>query len=367
VVLVGGAGTRLRPLTLTVPKQVLPIVEVPMIERVLAYLEPHGVDEVVLSMGYLPDAFVELFPDGTSGNVRLTYAVEPEPLDTAGAVGFAARHAGIEERFLVVNGDILTDLDVTAMVKFHEQRGAVATISLAEVDDPSAFGLVPIDSEGKVIAFLEKPAPGAVPPSVAQASAVGHLVNAGTYVLEPEVLDRIPEGRRVSIEREVFPALASAGALYGFKSADYWTDTGTPRQYLDAQLDLITGRRPGPPAPGARRGPNDVWTVGAVDLPASAQGPAMVGDGAQVAKGACVEGSVIGARSRIEAGARIHGSVLLPGVHVAEGAIVTRSILGKGVTVGKGAEVTGLSVLGDGYAVEAGARLEGARVPQTPA
>ncbi len=365
--LVGGAGTRLRPLTLTVPKQVLPIVDVPMIERVLAYLEPHGVDDVVLSMGYLPDAFIELFPDGKSGNVRLTYAVEPEPLDTAGAIGFAARFAGIHERFLVVNGDILTDLDVTAMVDFHVRRGATATISLAKVEDPSAFGLVPVDDEGRVVAFLEKPAPGAVPAGPAQASARGHLVNAGTYVLEPSVLDRIPEGRRVSIEREVFPALAAAGALYGFDSPDYWTDTGTPRQYLDAQLDLLTGRRPGPPAPDARSASNGVWTVGVANVPSTARGPAFVGEGAEVAEGAYVERSVIGARSRVDAGAQVCGSVLLPGVHVGEGAVVTGSILGTGVTVGKGAEVTGLSVLGDGYTVEAGARLDGVRLPEVPA
>ena len=205
VVLVGGTGTRLRPLTLTVPKQVLPIVEVPMIERVLAYLETHGVEEAVLSLGYLHGAFQALFPDGRCGNVRLTYAVEPEPLDTAGAVGFAARHAGVSERFLVVNGDVLTDLDITAMVAFHEERGAEATISLTMVEDPSAFGLVPIDPDGKVLAFVEKPAPGTVGAS---------YINAGTYVLEPSVLDHIPEGQRISIERQVFPLLAAAGTVY---------------------------------------------------------------------------------------------------------------------------------------------------------
>ncbi|HJV08653.1 MAG TPA: nucleotidyltransferase family protein, partial [Acidimicrobiales bacterium] len=253
VVLVGGTGTRLRPLTLTVPKQVLPIVEVPMIERVLSYLEGYGVDEAVLSLGYLHGAFQALFPEGRAGGVRLTYAVEPEPLDTAGAVGFAARHAGVAERFLVVNGDILTDLDIEAMVAFHDERGAEATISLAMVADPSAFGLVPIDDRGKVAAFVEKPAPGTVGES---------YINAGTYVLEPSVLDHIPEGRRVSIERQVFPILAAAGSLYGFASSGYWTDTGTPLQYLQAQLALIDGRRPGPPAPGAHQDAAGVWTIG---------------------------------------------------------------------------------------------------------
>jgi NDP-sugar pyrophosphorylase family protein len=325
-----------------------------MIERVLAYLEGHGVDEAVLSLGYLHEAFEALFPDGRVGNVRLTYAVEPEPLDTAGAVGFAARHAGISERFLVVNGDILTDLDVTAMVAFHVSRRAQATISLARVVDPSAFGLVPIDGEGKVVAFVEKPAPGAVGPS---------LVNAGTYVLEPSVLDHIPEGRRVSIEREVFPLLANAGTLYGFESPDYWTDTGTPVQYLQAQLDLISGARPGPPAPGARLGPDGVWTIGDAEFGNGVQGPSLVGAGASVAADASVEGSVVGAGCRIDSGARVVGSVLLPHVVVEKGAVVSRSVLGRGARVGAGAEVSGVSVLGDGYVVEPGTQLDGARLP----
>jgi NDP-sugar pyrophosphorylase family protein len=355
VVLVGGVGTRLRPLTLTVPKQVLPIVEVPMIERVLAYLESHGVDEAVLSLGYLHGAFEALFPEGRAGGVRLVYAVEPEPLDTAGAVGFAARLAGIHERFLVVNGDILTDLDVTAMVDFHGRRGAEATIALAKVADPSAFGLVPIDERGQVAAFVEKPAPGAAGPS---------LVNAGTYVLEPSVLDHIPEGRRVSIEREVFPALTGTGSVYGFESPDYWTDTGTPLQYLQAQLDLVSGRRPGPPVPGARAVANGVWIVGDADVPADLEGPAVIGAGATVAPGASVEGSVIGAGSCVRAGARIHDSVLLSGADVGPGAVVSRSVLGRGVGVGGGARIEGVSVLGDGYHVDAGRALDGARLPE---
>jgi NDP-sugar pyrophosphorylase family protein len=354
VVLVGGTGTRLRPLTLTVPKQVLPIVEVPMIERVLAYLETHGVEEAVLSLGYLHGAFQALFPDNRCGNVRLTYAVEPEPLDTAGAVGFAARHAGVSERFLVVNGDVLTDLDVTAMVAFHAAKGAEATISLAMVDDPSAFGLVPIDSEGKVVAFVEKPAPGTVGPS---------YINAGTYVLEPSVLDHIPEGQRISIERQVFPLLAAAGTVYGFASDAYWTDTGTPVQYLQAQLDLIAGRRPGVPAPGAHRGDSGVWAVGEPEFGDGVEPPALIGDGAWVAPDATVANSVVGAGCRIHPRARVVESVLMAGVEVGKGAVVSRSILGRAAGVGEGAEVSGLSVIGDGFLVEPGVHLDGARLP----
>jgi mannose-1-phosphate guanylyltransferase len=354
VVLVGGTGTRLRPLTLTVPKQVLPIVDVPMIERVLAYLEGHGVEEAVLSLGYLHGAFEALFPDRRSGNVRLTYAVEPEPLDTAGAVGFAARHAGISERFLVVNGDILTDLDVTAMLAFHAERGAEATISLTEVPDPSAFGLVPIDDRGRVIAFVEKPAPGTVGPS---------LINAGTYVLEPSVLDHIPAGQRVSIERQVFPLLAAAGTVYGFESSGYWTDTGSPGQYLQCQLDLVSGARPGVPAPGAHPGPEGVWTIDGTEFGPGVRRPAFVGLGASIAPDATVVGSVVGARCRIDSGACVEGSVLLPDAVVGKGATVRGSVVGRGATVGEGADVSGMSVLGDGYVVEGGTHLHGARLP----
>lgn len=352
--LVGGVGTRLRPLTLTVPKQVLPIVEVPMIERVVAYLAGHGVDEVTLSLGYLPDAFVNLFPDGRCAGVRLVYAVEPEPLDTAGAVRFAARYAGIKERFIVVNGDVLTDLDVTAMIAFHEERGAEATIALAAVSDPSAFGLVPVDDQGRVAAFVEKPARGEVGPS---------LINAGTYVLEPSVLDCIPERRRTSIEREVFPGLAQSGSLYGFESPAYWTDTGTPLSYLQAQLDLVAGRRPGPPAPGARSADDGVWTLGTSQVEGDVHAPALLGAGARICVGACVEGSVVGAGAVVAPGARVVDSVLLPGVVVAEGAAVSRSIVGRGGTVGRGAEVNNVSVLGSGYDVEPGAYLDHARLP----
>ena len=218
VVLVGGFGTRLRPLTLGTPKQMLPVVDRPMIEWVVGHLAEHGVDEAVLSLGYKPDAFTEAYPDATCAGVRLTYAVEDEPLDTAGAIRFAATEAGIDERFLVVNGDVLTDLDVGALVRFHDAHGGAGTLHLIPVEDPSRYGVVPTDADGRVQAFVEKPSRDEAP---------SHWINAGTYVLEPEVLDRIaPEGR-VSVERETFPALAAEGTLYGYEAETYWVDAGT--------------------------------------------------------------------------------------------------------------------------------------------
>jgi mannose-1-phosphate guanylyltransferase len=355
VVLLGGAGTRLRPLTRTAPKQVLPVVEVPMIERVLAHLGAHGVDEAVLSLGYRHEAFVLLFPEERAGDVSLTWAVEPEPLDTAGAVAFAARSAGVDSTFLVVNGDVLTDLDVSAMVEFHDRRGAEATISLATVSDPSAFGLVEIDpDDGHVERFVEKPAFRLPGPG---------QVNAGTYVLEPSVLDRIPPGRRMSIERQVFPALVEKQSLYGYPSSDYWTDTGTPAQYLQAQLDLLYGRRPGPPAPGAVETADSVWRLGDAVIDGDVRGPALVGPAAFVGRGAVVEGSVVGSGARVHAGARVHESVLLPGAAVRAGAVVTRSIVGERAVVGERSHLSATTVIGAGTEVPAGCRLEGARVP----
>jgi mannose-1-phosphate guanylyltransferase len=329
VVLAGGFGTRLRPLTSTRPKQMLPIVNTPLIERIVEHLAQHGVDDVVLSMGYRPDAIVAAYPDNHCAGVEVHYAVEPEPLDTAGAIAFAARHAGIDERFLVVNGDILTDLDVGAFVRFHEAHGAEATIHLHPVDDPSRFGVVPTDGDGRVLAFVEKPPPGEAPTN---------LINAGTYVLEPTVLDRIPGDRRVSIERETFPALVTAGSLYACGGSSYWIDVGTPQQYLEAQLDLLDGVSGAP-------GLDGVDPAAAVDSAAT------------------VVRSVVGAGAAVAAGARVERSVLLPGAKVGADAVVTDSVVGESATVADGASVTGGTIIGDGETVDQGTSLDGARVP----
>ena len=352
VVLVGGEGTRLRPLTYTIPKQLLPVAEVTMIERVVAHLACHGIDEVILSMGYLPDAFEEAFPDDHCAGVRLVYAVEPERLDTAGAIRFAALAAGVDERFVVVNGDVLTDLDVGRLVTFHEASHAEATVSLIQVDDPSAFGVVVTDDTGKVSAFVEKPPRDEAP---------SDLVNAGTYVLEPSVLDRIPGGRMVSIERETFPAMVAAGTLYAAAHRGYWIDAGTPGKYLDANLDLLA--RTGPPAPGAHERDPGVWTIGAAVIEGDVTGPALIGDAVLLARGSRVERSVVGAGARVMEDAVVRRSVLLPGALVRAGAVVEESIVGEGGVIGEGASVGGHSVVGGGQEIEAGARLDGERVP----
>lgn len=352
--LVGGEGTRLRPLTNTTPKQLLPVVEQTMIERVLSHLAAHGVEEALLSLGYRPDAFFTAFPEDRASGVRLAYAVEPAPLDTAGAIAFAAAHGGIDDTFLVVNGDVLTDLDVGALIRFHRRRRADASISLTPVEDPSAFGVVPTDAEGRVLAFIEKPEPGRAPTN---------LINAGTYVLEPSVLDLIDRERRVSIERETFPTLVEAGRLFALASDAYWVDAGTPAKYLQAHRDLLSGARPGPPSPGARQRSPGVWALGAPVIAGDVRADSLIGDGACVAGGATVDDSVVGAGARVDGGASVVGSVLLPGASVAAGATVEMSVVGAEAVVGEGAVVRGLSVVGAGAIIDPSARVEGDRVP----
>jgi len=357
VVLVGGEGTRLRPLTLTAPKQMLPIAEQAMIERVLGHLAGHGIDHAVLSLGYRPDAFINAYPAGTVAGVNVSYAVEPTPLDTAGAIGFASRHARIDKTFVVVNGDVLTDLDLGALVAFHQGHGSEATIGLTPVDDPSSFGVVPTDRDGRVVAFIEKPA---------REDAPTNLINAGTYVLEPSVLDRIPEDRRVSIERETFPAMAAAGSLFALGSEAYWLDTGTPDAYLRANIDLLLGRRGMPPVPGAsedRSLGTGVWRVADVTVHSSSVARSLLGSGVTIDADALVDGSVIGHGAVVESGASVVGSVVLPGARIAAKASVEGSIVGPGATIGQRCLIHPLSVIGSAVVIASGTVVDGERVP----
>lgn len=329
IVLVGGFGTRLRPLTLTAPKQMLPIVNRPMIERVVEGLARGGVTDAVLSLGYKPDAFIERYPNNRCAGVRLHYAVEPEPLDTAGAIRFAARYAGLDDTFVVVNGDVITDLDVSTVVAFHRSRGGEATITLTPVDDPSRYGVVPTERNGLVTGFIEKPPRDQAPTN---------WINAGTYVFEPPVIDRIPGGRKVSIERETFPAMVADRTLYAVQSAAYWVDAGTPATLLDVNLDLVDGRR-GEPESG-------------IDARAS------------IAASAKVVRSVVGPGVSVGDDAEVIDSVVMANSQIGPAAVVRDSIVGQSVVVGSGASLSALTVIGDGYRVSPGTSLEGARLPE---
>ncbi len=352
VVLVGGEGTRLRPLTLAVPKQMLPIVEVPMIERVLVTLAAQGVTTAVLALGYRYEEFLGALPSAKALGMGIVPTVESEPLGTAGAVRFAASAAHIDETFMVVNGDVLADVELPALARFHADRGAEGTLALSRLDDPTSFGLVAVADDGRVMDFVEKP----------DATGPG-LVSVGTYVLEPSVLDRIPEGRAVSIEREVFPAMVQDGTLFGLPSAAYWTDTGTPERYLQAHLDLISGRRGGPPAPHAVDRGDGVWTIGPAVIDGEVRPPALIGTAAYIQAGATVQAAVIGAGARVHEGARVVESVLLPGAVVRADAVVDRALVGEQAVIGERAEVSGLAVVGPSVTVEPGSQLAGVRVP----
>jgi mannose-1-phosphate guanylyltransferase len=325
VVLVGGFGTRLRPLTNDVPKPMLPVLHRPMIVHLVERLASAGVTDVVLALGFKPEPFQAAFPNGSHGDVRVHYAVEPEPLDTAGAIGYAARAVGVDDTFIVANGDVIGDLRFDDLVAAHRTFDAEATIHLTAVEDPSAFGVVELDATGAILRFVEKPAPG---------ETTSNLINAGTYVFEPSVLDKIPPMERVSVERAVFPGLVEDGRLFGIATDDYWLDTGRPDQYLQANLHLARERR-GPGANGTHRT-------------------------AHVDATATVRDSVIGANSSVGPAARITASVLLPGAVVAAGASVDQSVIagevGPDAVVFKG-------IIGSGYVVAAGAEVDDQRLP----
>jgi len=327
VVLVGGIGTRLRPLTLTTPKQMLPVGNRPMIERVLGHLAQHGITSAVLSLGYRPEAFQDAYPTRRCAGVELHYAIDPEPRDTAGAIRFAALDAGIDRRFLVLNGDVLTDLDIGGLLAAHKRTGAEGTLALHRVGDPSAFGVVPTDADGRVTAFIEKPRRGEAPTD---------LINAGTYVLEASVLDRIAPDRPVNVERAVFPAMVSDGSLYALDGDTYWVDAGTPGTYLAANLDLLSGLR-GAPETG-------------VHPSAEVSGR--------------VDGSWVGPDSTVAADAVVQRSVVFPRVTISNGAVVRDAIIGTGARVGAGAVVEAGSVVGDDVLVPDGAHLSGVRIPE---
>jgi len=321
LILAGGEGTRLRPLTYTVPKPVLPLAGRPHIAYVIDWLVGHGVDDVIVSCGFLAEGMKSALADLEPG-VRIRYAEEPDARGTAGAIRFADQVLG--ERFLVLNGDVLCDLDLTALIEQHRSTGAQATIALYPVADPSGYGLVHRRDGGEITEFLEKPEPDQIDTDE---------INAGAYLLERSVLDEIPPDREVSIEREVFPRLIGRG-LYGIRLEGYWIDIGTPDRFLEANWDILEGR---------------VKTVMTDRL----EGPAMVGAGSEVSPEAELRPPcVLGTGCRIGAGAVIDRSVLLDGCVIEEGALVSNSILSGGVRVEDGARLEGAVVGQDELVVE---------------
>jgi mannose-1-phosphate guanylyltransferase len=333
VVLVGGLGTRMRPLTLSAPKPMLPTAGVPFLTHLLGRIRAAGVRHVVLGTSYRADVFAAHFGDGSALGLALDYIVEDEPLDTGGGIRNVAP-ALSEPDVLVFNGDVLSGLDPAEVVRTHRTVGADVTLHLVRVPDPRAFGCVPTTADGRVLGFLEKIDD---PPT--------DQINAGCYVFRREVIDSIPAGRPVSVEREIFPGLLAAGArLQAHVDDSYWLDLGTPAAFVQGSADLVRGRAPSPELPG----------------PA---GEALLLPGATVHIDAQVGGgSVVGAGCVVEGGAQVFGSVLMDRARVATGAHLQRSVLGAGAQVGAGAVLCD-AVVGDEAVVGAGCELrEGLRV-----
>lgn len=333
VILVGGKGTRLRPLTLSAPKPMLPTAGVPFLTHLLSRIAAAGIEHVVLGTSYKAETFEQEFGDGSALGLQIDYVVEKDPLGTGGGIANVApmlRH----DTVMVLNGDVLSGADLGAMLTAHREREADVTLHLVRVSDPRAYGSVPTDADGKVLAFLEKTED---PPT--------DQINAGTYIFKRSIIDTIPRGREVSVEREVFPALLADGAkVCGYVDMSYWRDMGTPEDFVRGSADLVRGIAPSPAMGGHR-------------------GESRVHDGASVAPGALLYGgTVVGRGAEIGAGVRLDGAVIFDGARIEPGATIERSIIGFGARIGPRALIRD-GVIGDG--ADIGARCEllrGARV-----
>jgi mannose-1-phosphate guanylyltransferase len=334
IVLVGGEGTRLRPLTYGTPKPMVPIMGVPFLARTMERLSEAGIRDVILPAGYMPQSIVDYFGDGSQLGMKITYVIEETPLGTAGALKNVEQH--ITGRFFVLNGDVLTSMDLRGMIAAHERSGGLGTLHLIRVDDPSAFGCVVHDASGRISAFVEKPP---------RETAPTNEINAGTYLFEREILDFIPAGRNVSIERETFPkVIASGKGLYAYTTGDYWMDLGKPEQYLGAHVDILEGRMPMlHVAPGV-----PYFAEKDVEIDPSAKiGPNVV----------------LGTGTRIGARAVVQTSVLWDHVSVGEGAVLDETIvasgarIGRDAVVGRGCVIGHDAVVADGQVLEPGSRV----------
>ncbi len=319
VILVGGPGTRLQPLTYIVPKSMVPVLNKPFMEHAIAYLKQFGIEDIILTLNYLPETIRSYFGDGGRFGVRLTYCIEKDPLGTAGAVKNAEPY--LDSTFLVLNGDVFTDLDIADMLAFHREKGARATISLSWVDNPSAFGVVETDSDQRVRRFIEKPPPG---------EATANWINAGTYILEPEVLEYIPANSHYMFEKGLFPRLLEMGEpVYGYPFSGYWIDMGNPGKYLSLNCDLLLSKASsliihGPDGGGVScgRGVN-------IHPSANIAGPAIIDERCQIGRGVGIKGPVvIGPDCRIEEGVCIENAVLWDNISIGANARLSHCIIG---------------------------------------
>ncbi|MDP3878738.1 MAG: NDP-sugar synthase [Dehalococcoidales bacterium] len=359
VILVGGKATRLLPLTNNTPKAIVPVLNRPLLEHVIRHLAGHRIEDIILAQGHLAQLIEGYLGNGSRFGVSLSYVVEDTPLGTAGALKNAAGY--LDDTFLMLNGDVFTDLDITAMLEFHRQQKAMATIALTPVDDPTSYGLVETTPENRVARFLEKPGWNEV---------TTNMINAGTYVLEKAVLAQIPLRTKVSIEREVFPRLLTGHQpVYAFLSSAYWIDIGTPEKYLQLHRDLLSGKcrncllAPTEEVtigenshihPSARiRGPVIIGADCTIGENVALNGPLAIGDGAIIREDSIIEDSVIWQNSRLGARVSLKSSILADNCHLNEGSSAENVVLGDNVTIAGGCKLEPGSRIGAGTTVSA--------------
>jgi mannose-1-phosphate guanylyltransferase len=349
VILVGGLGTRLRPLTCNTPKPMIPLVNQPFIEHTIETLRDQGIDEVILAVQYLADRFREALGDGSRLGVKVHIVEEPEPRGTAGAVK-NVEHMLYDTTF-VFNGDVMTDLDLKAMLAFHRERASKLTIALTPVEDPTAFGLVETDTSARIQRFLEKPRPEDV---------TTDMINAGTYIIEPDLFRYVPPNQHYMFERGLFPVVLQTGdPMFGYPSRAYWTDVGKPATYLEVHHDILIGK-----VHYGFRGhqvADRVWAEDGADIHDSAQlvGPVVLGAGVRIERGARIIGpTVIGARSAIKADATIEGAVLWEDNIVEEAALVRSCVVGRGNRIGAKAHLADGTIVSDNCIIGAENRLD---------
>ena len=358
VILAGGQATRLLPLTCNTPKAMLPVLNIPFLEHVLRYLSKHRVKDIILAQGYLAQPIESYLGDGSQLGVKLNYVVEDTPLGTAGAVKNTEKY--LDETFLVLNGDIFTDLDITAMIGHHLERKAKATIALTPVDDPTSYGLVETEARDRITQFLEKPS---------RSQVTTNMVNAGTYVLEPEILAQIPPQTKVSIEREVFPLLLEQGKpVYAYPSSVYWIDTGTPEKYLRLHRDLLNGKSNQYAAaspeevvigeqsyihPTARiKGPVIIGNNCTIGRNTRLTGPVVIGSGCTILEDTVIEGSIIWRNTQLGQRINLRNSIIADNCRLTADNTIEDSILSDNVTIARGCNLEPGSKIWPGTTVE---------------
>ncbi len=337
IILVGGEGTRLRPLTDNVVKTMVPVLNKPFLEYIIHHLRRHGINEVVLTLCHKPHQLEEYFGDGSKSNIRLSYVIEDSPLGTAGAIKNAQKH--ITDSFIVINGDIFTDLDLSGMLHFHRNTKAKITIALTPVDDPTFYGVIESDAQNRITSFTEKPAPERV---------TTNMINAGTYIAEPDILDFIPENSYFMFEYNLFPKLLEEGIpLYSYQSQDYWIDIGTPEKYLKLHHDLLLGKSS--QLTGYKHG-NEIHIGKETFIHPTARltGPLLIGDGCVISKEASLKGpAVLGNGCKIGEGSLITGAILWRNVRVGNKVVIDNSIIGNNSRLQDNSHIDDNCVLGD--------------------